>query len=132
MDNWSQCGHCTDLAWSMAEEEYKVKSQISFHMLVWHILSKREINTRTCFKKPSYYQWYSGLNQDGLKLVNLIKSMFFSSCVQDTDTIANGYIINNQADIGTVCTSTKPFQVCIKTDSVEGAVGDQSEGMYLT
>ena len=57
-------------------------------------------------------------------------SNFYCSCVQDTTTLANGYLVNTEATgLGTVCTSTKPFQVCFKTDDVEGALGDQSEGM---
>ena len=39
-----------------------------------------------------------------------------------------GYLKNAGDSAGTVCTSTKPFQVCVKTDSVEGALGGQSEG----
>lgn len=53
------------------------------------------------------------------------------NCVKST-VLATGYLGNAEANIGTVCTSTKPFQVCLKTDSVEGALGDQSEVLSTT
>ena len=66
-----------------------------------------------------------------LNNINLFQiSKLYCSCVQDTTDLAEGYIINQEATgLGTVCTSTKPFQVCFKTDDVEGALGAQSEGM---
>lgn len=54
------------------------------------------------------------------------------NCVQTLGTEANGYIKNQATDIGTICTSTKPFQVCIKTDGVEGAIGAASEVLTTT
>ena len=61
---------------------------------------------------------------------HILSLNFLSSCVQILKTEDNGYIKNTATDIGTVCTSTKPFQVCIKTDDVEGAIGAASDGMY--
>jgi len=49
------------------------------------------------------------------------------NCVQNFISQPDGYLKNAGTDAGTVCTSTKPFQVCVKTDSVEGALGPQSE-----
>jgi len=52
------------------------------------------------------------------------------NCVKDTTTAANGYLTDDQTDsVGTVCTSTKPFQVCFKSDDVEGNTGAQSESL---
>ena len=42
------------------------------------------------------------------------------SCIYDTTTLANGYLVDVVVgSVGTVCTSTKPFQVCFKSDDTE-------------
>jgi len=63
---------------------------------------------------------------------HILSLNFLSSCVQILKTEDNGYIKNTATDIGTVCTSTKPFQVCIKTDDVEGAIGAASDVLTTT
>lgn len=54
------------------------------------------------------------------------------NCVQNFIAAPTGYLKNAGDSAGTVCTSTKPFQVCVKTDSVEGALGGQSEALSTT
>ena len=53
---------------------------------------------------------------------SVITWIFFFSCLQKATTKnyfgATGAGAND-VTLGTVCTSTKPFQVCIKTDAVE-------------
>lgn len=52
------------------------------------------------------------------------------ACIYDTTTLANGYLVDVVADsVGTVCTSTKPFQVCFKSDDTEQNTGALSEAL---
>ena len=51
------------------------------------------------------------------------------SCIYDTTTLANGYLVDVVVgSVGTVCTSTKPFQVCFKSDDTEQNSAALSEG----
>jgi len=59
------------------------------------------------------------------------------TCLGDisTDYAAAGWagpLINTGNNVGTICTSNKPFQVCLKTDGIEDAGQDAAAGAVMS